>query len=74
MLASRERDRYSLPFFFNPAADCEVAPLPELVAANDAPRYRAIRWREFRARRTDGDYADYGPEVQIAHYVIDGER
>lgn len=74
VLASRERDRYSLPFFFNPAADCEVAPLPELVGPDGAPRYRPIRWREFRARRTDGDYADYGPEVQIAHYVIDGER
>ena len=25
---------------------------------------------DFRGKRTDGDYADYGPEVQIAQYRI----
>ncbi len=72
VLASRDRDRYSLPFFFNPAADCVVEPLEPLVSPEDPSRYRPIAWREFRARRTDGDYADYGPEVQIAQFRIAG--
>ncbi|MDZ7643001.1 MAG: 2OG-Fe(II) oxygenase family protein [Woeseiaceae bacterium] len=71
VLAMHEHDRYSLPFFFNPSADCEVRPLEDVVDSTHPPRYRPIRWAEFRGRRTDGDYADYGPEVQIADYRID---
>lgn len=70
VLAMRESDRYSLPFFFNPAADCEVRPLEDLVSPDDPPRYRPIHWGEFRRGRTDGDYADYGPEIQISRYRI----
>lgn len=70
VLAMRDRDRYSIPFFFNPAATTDVSPLPSVVSNDRPPRYRTINWSEFRARRTDGDYADYGPEVQIAQYRI----
>ena len=70
VLAMSERDRYSIPFFFNPAADCRVGPLPSVVDAARPPRYREIHWAEFRGRRTDGDYADYGTEVQISQFRI----
>lgn len=70
VVAMRERDRYSLPFFFNPAAGCEVRPLEDLVTPDDPPRYRPVDWAEFRRRRTDGDYADFGTEVQIAHFRV----
>ena len=71
--AMHERDRYSIPFFFNPSAETVVSPLPSTVSEARPARYRPIRWSEFRARRTDGDYADYGPEVQIAQYRFDSE-
>ena len=71
VLAMVDRDRYSIPFFFNPAAATEISPLPSVVSDERPCRYRAINWSEFRARRTDGDYADYGPEVQIAQYRIE---
>ena len=68
VLAMQARERYSIPFFFNPAADCEVSPLPS-VSGDDRPaRYHPIPWGEFRGRRSDGDFADYGAEVQIAQY------
>jgi isopenicillin N synthase-like dioxygenase len=70
VLAMHSRDRYSIPFFFNPAAATEVSPLPSVVTEERPPRYRSINWSEFRGKRTDGDYADYGPEVQIAQYRI----
>jgi len=70
-LPMRERARYSIPFFFNPAAATEVSPLPTAVSDARPPRYRSINWSEFRGRRTDGDYADYGPEVQIAQFRIE---
>lgn len=68
VLAMQTRERFSIPFFFNPAADSRVSPLPSVVNAENPPRYREIAWHEFRGKRTDGDYADYGAEVQISQY------
>jgi isopenicillin N synthase-like dioxygenase len=68
VLASRDADRYSAPFFFNPAADAVYAPLPSVCAAGEPPRYRPIRWGAFRAARAAGDYADRGEEIQISHF------
>ena len=60
------RERYSLPFFFNPSYDTDYAPLETVIA--DGAKYRAINWGEFRQKRADGDYADFGKEVQIADF------
>lgn len=70
VLAMERRDRFSIPFFFNPAAGTIVEPLPSAVGEARPARYRPIDWSEFRGRRTDGDYADYGPEVQISQYRV----
>ena len=70
VLAMDSRDRYSIPFFFNPSSATDVAPLPSVISDERPARYRTISWAEFRGKRTDGDYADYGPEVQIAQYRI----
>ena len=70
VLAMEQTDRYSIPFFFNPTADTSVSPLPSVVSDERPARYKTINWSEFRGKRTDGDYADYGPEVQIAQYRI----
>ena len=71
VVAMDSSDRYSIPFFFNPAAATEVSPLPTVVSAERPARYRSIKWSEYRGKRTDGDYSDYGPEVQIKQYLID---
>ncbi len=71
VLAMVDRDRYSIPFFFNPAPATVVSPLPTVVSEGQPARYRSINWSEFRGKRTDGDYADYGTEVQISQYRID---
>jgi isopenicillin N synthase-like dioxygenase len=63
-------DRYSIPFFFNPSASTRVDPLPTVVSDARPGRYRSIEWAEYRGKRTDGDYADYGTEVQISQFKI----
>jgi isopenicillin N synthase-like dioxygenase len=73
VLANAVADRYSAPFFFNPAREAIYAPLPELCSL-DEPRYRAIGWAEFRSKRAAGDYADLGEEIQIAHYRVGSDR
>ena len=70
VLAMGARDRYSIPFFFNPVADCTVSPLPSVIGARRPSRYRPIEWGSFRGQRSAGDYADYGTEVQISQYRI----
>jgi isopenicillin N synthase-like dioxygenase len=70
VLAMDAAERYSIPFFLNPSADARIRPLPSVVSADRPARYRSIEWMDFRSRRTDGDYADYGPEVQIAQFRI----
>lgn len=62
----RGRERYSIPFFFNPSYDADCDPLP--TPGGEAARYRTINWGRFRQARTDGDYADFGKEIQIADF------
>ena len=68
VLAMDTVDRYSIPFFFNPAASAKVSPLPTTVSDDRPAGYHEITWSKYRGARTDGDYADYGPEVQIAQF------
>ena len=70
VLAMDARERYSIPFFFNPAADCRVSPLPSVIDDRNPRHYHPIEWGSFRGKRSDGDYADYGTEVQISQYRI----
>ena len=65
VLAMEQVDRYSFPFFHNPAYRTVVEPL-----AGEVPHYKPIHWGEFRRKRADGDFADYGSEIQIADYRI----
>jgi isopenicillin N synthase-like dioxygenase len=70
VIASSSTERYSAPFFFNPAPDANYAPLPSVLSESEPTRYRQINWGEFRASRTAGDFADYGAEIQISDYRI----
>lgn len=69
VLANSVRARRSAAFFFNPSYSAIYAPLAGQCVTQPA-RYRSIGWRDFRAQRTAGDYADYGEEIQIADYRI----
>ena len=68
-----DRARYSLPYFFNPSYSTNYAPLPGSIEAGDGPHYRSINWGDFRQARADGDFADYGSEVQISDFRIEPE-
>lgn len=64
VLAMDSSDRYSLPFFYNPSYAAVIEPLI------GPPHYRPLSWAEFRRRRADGDYGNYGTEVQISEWRI----
>lgn len=62
VLAMEQAERISIPYFYNPSYETTVAPLV------GSPLYDPIGWGEFRRRRADGDFADYGTEVQISQF------
>ena len=66
---SADAERFSAPFFFNPAYSTWYAPLVSTVDADHPARYRPIHWGEFRARRAAGDYADHGEYHSINQYA-----
>ena len=71
VIASPDHTRFSAPFFWNPAYETVCAPLPALLGGEPA-RYRRVSWADFRDRRSAGDYADYGAEIQISDFRIAG--
>ena len=68
VLANADAERFSAPFFSNPAYSAVYEPLPSTIDARNPPRYRPINWGEFRSHRAAGDYADHGEYHQISHY------
>jgi isopenicillin N synthase-like dioxygenase len=70
VLAMETAERFSLAYFFNPAYAAVIRPRPETTTQGPA-RYRDLPWGEFRRRRADGDFADYGAEVQISDYLTE---
>lgn len=71
VIAQRERERYSSPFFYNPNYSTNYAPIPSTVSAARPARYRPINWGQFRVARFQGDFADVGAETQISDFEID---
>jgi isopenicillin N synthase-like dioxygenase len=75
--ANSSHERYSAPFFYNPAYKADVQPLfyhnsnaNGIENENKEALYSVVNWGDFRAKRFAGDYADVGEEVQISHYRI----
>jgi isopenicillin N synthase-like dioxygenase len=68
VLAMDSIARYSLPFFFNPSANSQVSPLPTVVSEKHPSHYHPIEWSSYRGQRSDGDFANYGTEVQISQF------
>ncbi len=71
-ITSAERTRHSAPFFLNPGYGTVAKPLESLVGPGERAHYRPVSWTHFRDQRSAGDYADYGSEIQISDYRIEG--
>lgn len=70
--ANMQQERYSAPFFYNPAYDATVAPQ---VAdhASESAKYQPINWGYFRGQRFAGDFSDVGKEIQIEDFLVGSE-
>lgn len=51
------RERYSVPFFFDPGMDTAVAPWPGCTAAGQAPRFEPVVYGDYLLERIDKNYS-----------------
>ena len=65
VLANDKFDRYSAAFFLNPKYETDVVPL-----STTNQRFRSLNWGDFRSKRSAGDYADLGEDIQIDHFRV----
>nr|CAB3489848.1 unnamed protein product [Digitaria exilis] len=54
-----DKERFSIPFFFNPASSTTIEPLPETVRNEDPPRYSSYNWGEYYGSRRKGSSNSY---------------
>jgi isopenicillin N synthase-like dioxygenase len=55
--SSTTRDRYSIPFFFDPHMDTMVECLPNCYDADHPPRYEPVRYGDYLMHRLDANYS-----------------
>ncbi|KAK2978969.1 hypothetical protein RJ640_017533 [Escallonia rubra] len=58
-----ERERFSVPFFFNPALYVVVEPLEELTDEENHAKYRALHWGKYYGSRKYGNFKN--PDMDV---------
>ncbi|KAL2344862.1 hypothetical protein Fmac_006147 [Flemingia macrophylla] len=71
VMVNSEKERFSIPFFFNPGHDTEVKPLEELTNEQNPSKYRPYKWGKFLVHRKESNFKKQNTEnVQVYHYKI----
>ncbi|KAI6701279.1 hypothetical protein NL676_015603 [Syzygium grande] len=66
-----EKERFSIPFFFNPSHYTMVQPLKELTGERNHPKYRPYNWGKFLVTRKASNFKKLDVEnLQIDHFRI----
>ncbi|KAH7834030.1 hypothetical protein Vadar_012087 [Vaccinium darrowii] len=74
VMVNSEKERFSMPFFFNPDHNVMVEPLEELITEQNPAKYRAYNWGKFFANRRLSNFKKLGVEnIQIHHFRIKEE-
>ncbi|XP_061373448.1 jasmonate-induced oxygenase 4-like [Gastrolobium bilobum] len=71
VVVNSEKERFFIPFFFNPAHDTEVKPLEELINEQNPSKYRPFKWGKFIIRRMNSNFKKQNEEIlRIYHYKL----
>ena len=70
MTVNSERERFSIPFSFNPGQHVWVKPLEELTKG-EKQNYRAYNWGKFFSARRRSNFKKLDVEnLQISHFKV----
>lgn len=71
VMVNSEKERFSIPLFFNPAYYTWVEPLEELINEQNPPKYKAYNWGKFFSSRRRSNFKKLDVEnLQIYHFRI----
>lgn len=74
VMVNSEKERFSMPFFFNPDHNVMVEPLEELITEQNPAKYRAYSWGKFFTNRRLSNFKKLDVEnIQIHHFRIKEE-
>lgn len=72
MKVNSQKERFSIPFFFNPSHYVWVEPLQELVdEESNPPKYKGYGWGKFYATRKLSNFKKLTSEnIQVHHFKV----
>lgn len=71
VMVNSERERFSIPFFFNPSHSTMVKPLVELATDENPANYKEYNWGKFFATRKLSNFKKLAVEnIQINHFKV----
>ncbi|KAF8409997.1 hypothetical protein HHK36_002517 [Tetracentron sinense] len=71
VVVNSERERFSIPFFFNPSYYTIVKPIEELINDENPAKYKEYNWGMFLSMRKNGNFKKLEVEnLQIHHFKI----
>ncbi|XP_059637038.1 protein DMR6-LIKE OXYGENASE 2 [Cornus florida] len=74
VMVNSERERFSIPFFLNPAHYVMVEPLEELISEKSPAKYRPYNWGKFFSNRKRSNFKKLDVEnVQVHHFKVAAE-
>ncbi|BBH09509.1 2-oxoglutarate and Fe(II)-dependent oxygenase superfamily protein [Prunus dulcis] len=75
VMVNSEKERFSIPFFLNPAHYTQVKPLEELIDERNPAKYKPYSWGKFITHRKLSNFKKLNTEnIQIYHFRYNLER
>lgn len=71
VMVNSDKERFSIPFFFNPAHYTIVTPVEELINEQNPAKYRPYSWGKFMTHRRLSNFKKLGVDnIQIHHFRV----
>ncbi|XP_054785656.1 protein DMR6-LIKE OXYGENASE 1-like [Prosopis cineraria] len=71
VIVNTEKERFSIPFFFNPAHYTIVEPMKELINEQNPPKYKPYNFGKYLVNRKDSNFQKRdGENLQISHFRL----
>lgn len=63
VVVNSAKERFSIPFFFNPAYYVDIKPLDDLINEKNPAKFKVYNWGDFLTTRKDTNFKK--PDVKI---------
>ncbi|KAL3696158.1 hypothetical protein R1sor_010234 [Riccia sorocarpa] len=70
VVVNENRARFSFPMFFNPSTSTIIEPVKELLSESNPSRYYPMDYGFFMRKRNDGNFKQYGEDIQVEHFAV----